>query len=132
MIGKEACPLARALTSQEKLRYPWASQIVDYVPVGGWRKVALAAGVGGLTLYALGILGIYFFSPYLLMKNGLPVGVAEYVVLVPAFTAMVLGLVLGSITAVTALLRRARPALIWSVGALLPGLVVGSLTLIAG
>jgi hypothetical protein len=124
--------MARALTPQEKLRYPWASRIVDYMPIGIWRKVAVAAGAGGLALYALGILGIYFFSPYLLIENGLPVGVAEYIVMVPAFAAMAFGLVVGCVTAVTALLHRARPALIWSVGAMLPGLVIGVITLLAG
>lgn len=123
--------MARALTQQEKVRYPWASRIVDYVPIGRWRKIALAVAVGGLSLYALGILGIYFFSPYLLIRNGLPVGVAEYIVMVPSFVAMAFGFVLGLVTAVTALLRRARPALIWSVGAVLPGLLVGVITLAA-
>ncbi len=123
--------MARALTPQERLRYPWASRIVDYVPIGIWRKVAVAAGAGGLALYALGILGIYFFSPYLLIENGLPVGVAEYIVMVPAFAAMAFGFVVGCITAVTALLQRARPALIWSVGAVLPGLLIGVITLLA-
>lgn len=123
--------MARALTQQEKVRYPWASRIVDYVPIGRWRKIALAAAVGGLSLYALGILGIYFFSPYLLIEHGLPVGVAEYIVMVPSFVAMGVGFVLGLVTAVTALLRRARPALIWSVGAMLPGLLVGAITLAA-
>lgn len=123
--------MARALTEQERLRYPWASQIVDYVPVGLWRKVALAAALAGLSLYALGILGIFFFSPYLLVRNGLPVGVAEYIVMVPSFIAMGLGFVLGFVTAVTAMLHRARSPLIWSVGAMLPGLLVGLITLAA-
>lgn len=123
--------MARALTEQEKVRYPWASQIIDYVPIGPWRKIALAAAIGGLSLYALGILGIYFFSPYLLIENGLPVGVAEYIVMVPSFVALGVGFAFGLITAVTALLRRARPALIWSIGAMLPGLLIGGITLAA-
>jgi hypothetical protein len=122
--------MARALTPDEQTRYPWASQIVDYMPIGRVRKVALWAGGGGFALYLVGLLVIWVFSPQLLMENGLPVGVAETIVCVPAFLAMAVGFVLGLVTGVRAAAKQARPALAWSVAAMLPGLIVGIILLI--
>jgi hypothetical protein len=116
--------MARALTPQEQLRYPWASRIVDYLPIGRWRRVAFWVALGGLALYVVGTLAIFVFSPYLKVKNGLPDGVAEYLVTVPAFAAMAVGFLLGLVTAIQAAVRQARPALAWSIGAMLPGAVV--------
>ncbi len=122
--------MARALTTDEQLRYPWASCIVDYVPVGRWRRVALAAGLGGLGLYVVGIICIYVFSPYLKIRHGLPYGAAEYLVCIPAFAAMAVGFILGLVTAVQAAVKQARPPLAWSVAAVLPGLIIGVVLLI--
>jgi hypothetical protein len=122
--------MARALNAQEKLRYPWASRIVDYVPVGRWRRIALKIAWGGLALYLGGILAIFVFSSYLRLVNGLPDGVAEFLVTVPAFLAMAAGFFIGLVTAVQAARKQARPALAYSVGAMLPGVLMGILLLI--
>jgi hypothetical protein len=122
--------MARALTPQEQLRYPWASRIVDYLPVGRWRKVAFWAGLGGLALCVVGILAIFVVSPYLKISHGLPNGVAEYLVMVPAFAAMAVGFFLGLVTAIQAAAKQARPALAWSIGAMLPGLIVLAVLLV--
>ena len=38
--------MARALTADEQQRYPWATRISDFVPVGRWRKIGLACVAG--------------------------------------------------------------------------------------
>jgi hypothetical protein len=122
--------MARALTAQEKLRYPWASRITDYVPVGRWRRIAFKTAWGGLALYIGGTLAIFVFSSYLRMVNGLPDGVAEFLVTVPAFLAMAVGFFIGLVTAVQAARQEARPALAYSVAAMLPGILTGILLLV--
>jgi hypothetical protein len=122
--------MARALTAEEKLRYPWASRIIDYMPVGRWRRIALKTAWGGLALYAGGTLAIFVFSSYLRMINGLPDGVAEYLVTVPAFLAMAAGFVIGLVTAIQAARKQARPAVAYSVGAMIPGILTGILLLL--
>ena len=112
--------MARPLTAQERLRYPWASCINDYVPVGRLRKVGLAAGVGGLFVFSVGILGIYIFTSHLNTANGLPTGPVEWVVYVLGWLGMAAGFVLGGIGAFTAVRRAARAALMWSVAAMAP------------
>ena len=42
--------VARPLTPDELTRYPWASQISDYVPVGRLRTWGLLLGLGGLVV----------------------------------------------------------------------------------
>jgi hypothetical protein len=122
--------MARALNAQERLRYPWASRIVDYVPVGRWRRLALKIAWSGLALYVGGILAIFVFSSYLRLVNGLPDGVAEFLVTVPAFLAMAAGFFIGLVTAIQAARKQARPALAYSVGAMLPAVLMGIVLLL--
>ena len=46
--------MARPLTPDELARYPWASQISDYMPVGRLRKSAVYFGLAGLTILLIG------------------------------------------------------------------------------
>jgi hypothetical protein len=96
------------------------------------RKVAVYAGLGGLAYYAVGLLCIFFFSPAMRIENGLPAGVAEYIVMVPAYASVAVGFCLGAVTLVSAIAGQGRSVLIWSVGAILPGMIVLALTLAMG
>jgi|GEM_PF-2537944 len=122
--------MARPLTAEERLRYPWASRIVDYVPVGRLRRVAVWAALGGLAYYAIGLLAIFFFSPAISISNGLPAGTAEYIVMIPAYVAMAVGFCLGLVTLVSAIVHQGKSVMMWSVGAILPGVLILALTLV--
>lgn len=123
--------MSRALTSEEKLRYPWASQITDFTPVGRWRRAALTVAGVGLAWYVLGVLFIFFFTSHLDMRRGLPDGAVEAAVLWPAMGLIALGFLGGLATGVQAVVRAARTPLVWSVFAMLPGLLLGIILLIA-
>ena len=115
--------MARALTEQEKVRYPWASQITDYVPVGPWRKVALICSGAGVGVLGAGVMAIYVFSMHLHIHHGVPGGLDEWVVFGVSSALLAVALAIGLVTAVTAWLRKARTPLVWSVGAALPPLI---------
>ena len=46
--------MARPLTPDELARYPWASQISDYVPVGRLRRYSVYVGLAGLGVLLVG------------------------------------------------------------------------------
>lgn len=115
--------MRRALTEHEKLRYPWASCIVDYVPVGRTAKVALGAAWGGLGVLLLGVLVIYVFTSKLHTSDGLPTGPLEWGVYAAAWLGIGVGCLLGSLGAVRAVLRSARVLLVWSLGAVVPAVI---------
>ena len=115
--------MARALTEPEKVRYPWASEITDYVPVGRWRKVALWCTSAGLVVLVGGLLAIYIFSFHVHIKHGVPRGIDEWAVFGVSTVLLAAGLAIGAVTAVTAWVHRARTALVWSLGAMVPPLI---------
>ena len=112
--------MARPLTDQEKLRYPWASQITDYVPVGRLRRWGALLAVTGLGFFVLGVLAIYVVTMHVRLRNGLPHGTPELIVWAVSMALMSAGFVIGVVTAAQALAGHARLALLWSLVALIP------------
>ena len=114
--------MARALSQEEKVRYPWASQITDYVPVGPWRKYGALISAIGLGVLAVGIFAIYVMGLHVHIRHGVPRGVDEWAVVALSTALMAVGFFIGLVTAVEAWRDNARPALVWSAAAMLPGL----------
>jgi hypothetical protein len=115
--------VARPLTQEESTRYPWASQITDYMPVGAWRRYAVYAGIAGICILGLGMVVIYVAGLHVHMRNGVPRGIDEWFVVAVSTALMAYGVLVGLFTAVTAWRKHARAALTWSVTAMIPGLV---------
>jgi len=115
--------VARTLSQEEKVRYPWASQITDYVPVGPWRRYGMLSAVTGICVLGLGMLAIYVMGLHIHMRGGVPRGVDEWITVALSTTLMAAGFVVGLTTAVTAVRNNARPALFLSITAMLPGLL---------
>jgi hypothetical protein len=111
--------MARALTEPERLRYPWASQITDYVPVGRLRRIGLALSTAGFALLAVGILLIYVVTMHVHLHNGVPQGAAEWIVYLASLALVAAGFVIGLVTAGSAIARRARLPLLYSLGAMI-------------
>jgi hypothetical protein len=110
--------MARALTEAEKLRYPWASQTTDYVPVGRLRRIGLVLSTAGFVLLAVGMLVIYVITMHVRLRHGVPGGPAEWFVFVVSLSLVAAGFVIGLVTAVSAVARRARLPLLYSAGAI--------------
>jgi len=116
--------VARALTSDELTRYPWASRIGDYVPIGRLRTMAVLIGVAGLVAVALGCIvslaGAESVRHAVTMSHwataaGVYCGIALSVV----------GAALGAVTLVQWFSRRGSIApLLWSTAAFVPVLVI--------
>ena len=116
--------MARALTSDELTRYPWASRIGDYVPIGRLRTMAVLIGVAGLVAVALGCIvslaGAESVRHAVTMSHwataaGVYCGIALSVV----------GAALGAVTLVQWFSRRGSIApLLWSTAAFVPVLVI--------
>jgi hypothetical protein len=115
--------VARPLSQGEKLRYPWASQITDYVPVGPWRRYGLFVGVAGICVLGLGMLVIYVAGVHVHMRGGVPRGTDEWIAVSLSTALMAGGFFSGLVTGVTALRDHARSAFIWSAAAMVPGLL---------
>ena len=115
--------MARPLGAEEKVRYPWASQITDYVPVGRLRRYGLLLAAAGICVLGLGILVIYVLGFHVHMRGGVPRGKDEWAIVACSTALMAAGFLVGLVTAFTAWLKHARAALVWSVTAMLPGLL---------
>jgi hypothetical protein len=115
--------VSRALTPEEKVRYPWASRITDYVPVGFWRRLGLGLTGGGVSVLVLGVLVIYLFTSHLHLHHGVPRGADEWAVFGVSSVLLAAGFVIGLVTGISAWLRQGRQALMWSLGAALPPLL---------
>jgi hypothetical protein len=115
--------MARALTADEKQRYPWASQITDYVPVGRWRRTGGIIGGVSLAWAILGAATIFVIRRSLQLKGGLPHSGLSWGVFAPAMGLMAAAFVIGVVTGVTAVTRRLRTPLVWSIGAMVPALL---------
>ena len=115
--------MARALTTQELTRYPWASQITDYVPVGRLRKVAVGCTVVGVVFLILGTI----VSLAMATNIHHALALKHPVLAVGVFGGIVLGgigILLGVVTGVQAVLKGFRSLLLWSAAAIVPAAVM--------
>ncbi len=94
--------MARALSAEEKVRYPWASQITDYVPVGQWRRYGLLSAVAGICVLGLGVLVIYVIGRHVRLHGGVPHGTRVWIVVALSTALMAAGFFVGLVTTVTA------------------------------
>jgi len=111
--------MPRALTEPERLRYPWASQITDYVPVGRLRRIGLFLATAGFALLAVGMLVIYVVTMHVRLHHGVPGRLVEWIVYLASMALVGAGFVIGLVTAGSAVARRARLPLLYSVGAII-------------
>jgi hypothetical protein len=123
--------MARALTADEQQRYPWASQITDYVAVGRWRRIGgIIAGVS-LAWSILGAATMFVIHKSLQLKAGLPHSGLSWGVFTPAMCLMAVAFAIGVVTGVTAVAKRLRLPLVWSIGAMVPALLWLAMYLLA-
>ena len=123
--------MARALTAEEQQRYPWASQITDYVPVGRWRRTGVIIASFGLAWFILGAATVFVIHRSLQLKHGLPHTGLSWGAFAPAMGLMTVAFVVGAVTGVTAVTRKLRVPLLWSIGAMVPALAWAVLYLLA-
>ena len=118
----ERSPVARALTVEEQQRYPWASRINDFVPIGSFRKVGLGAAVLALACFVLGTVALCLVAVDI--RNGVSYtsGTLGRVTLAVSGALAVAGFVLGLLGVVPALVRNAKGPLLWSLAAMVPAL----------
>jgi hypothetical protein len=116
--------VARSLTPDELARYPWASQISDYVPVGRLRKYGLYLGLAGLTVLLVGAIFSLAQAENIhsaVTMHHLPTELGVYI----GMALTLIGAALGVITAVRTLIQHGSLALmLWSVGAILPAVLL--------
>jgi hypothetical protein len=127
ILGRHHCAnageiVARPLSQEESTRYPWASQITDYLPVGTWRKYGLLSAIAGISILGLGLVFLYVAGLHIHMRNGVPRGIDEKVIVSVSTALMGFGFFVGLLTALSAWRNQARAALTWSVTAMVPGL----------
>ena len=116
--------MARSLTPDELARYPWASQISDYVPVGRLRRYGLYFGLAGLTVLLVG--AIFSLAQAENIHNAvtmhhLPTELGVYAGMVLTLIAAALGVITGVRTIIQ---RGSVSLLLWSVGAILPAVLL--------
>jgi hypothetical protein len=115
--------VARALTADEHARYPWASRIEDYVPVGRTRKIAVLIAYVGWVISWIGM-----FVSLVLAENihhavnmtHAPTAITMYIALVLTAIGAILGVAMG----VVALIRKSSGMIGWAVAAVVPALAV--------
>jgi hypothetical protein len=116
--------VARPLTPDELTRYPWASQISDYVPVGRMRTWGLLLGLGGLVVVLIGAivsLASAVSIHHAVNMHHLATALGVYIGAALIITAAAL----GAITLVQGIVQRASIAvLLWSIMAIVPLLVM--------
>jgi len=115
--------MSRALTREEQLRYPWASQITDFVPIGRRRRWGMLCAWGGVAIYVLGVVGVYVFTSDVRAWHGIPTGSLTIPFLGLGLLGMAAGFVMGLASLPQAIARNARSPIAWSVGAMLPLLI---------
>jgi hypothetical protein len=119
----EGDDVARALTADEQARYPWATRIEDYVPVGKVRKAAVICSYVGWIISWIGM-----FVSLILAENihhavnmtHAPTAISMYIAMVLVAVGAVLGIIMG----VVGLVRRASGMIWWAVAAVVPALFV--------
>ncbi len=116
--------MARALTPDELTRYPWASQISDYVPVGTLRASGVLLGVGGLVVLLFGTIVSLAMAENIhraVTMHHLPTVLGVYVGIALTSVAALIGVV----TAVQGIAKRGSFSLLWwSAGAIAPAVVM--------
>jgi hypothetical protein len=116
--------VARPLTPDELARYPWASQITDYVPVGRLRKYGVYLGLAGLTVLLLG--AIFSLAQaenihHAVTMHHLPTELGVY----GGMALTLIAAALGVLTGVQSIVRHGSISLmLWSVAAVAPALLV--------
>jgi hypothetical protein len=116
--------VARSLTPDELARYPWASQISDYVPVGRLRKDGVYLGLAGLTVLLVG--AIFSLAQaenihHAVTMHHLPTELGVY----GGMVLTLIGAALGVITGVRTIIQHGSLSLmLWSVGAILPAVLL--------
>ncbi len=106
--------MARTLTADEQARYPWASRIIDYVPVGRLRHLAVYLSAAGLTLLLLTFAVVAATEQN--VRNGVHVtaSMPGRLALWVSLGLMAAGFACGVYTAVQAIIRSAKSPLAWS------------------
>ncbi len=116
--------MARPLTPDELTRYPWASQISDYVPVGTMRAAGLLIGIAGVIVLLFGAIVSLAQAEnihHAVTMHHLPTVLGVYVGMALTIAAAVIGVV----TAVQGIAKRGAWSLLWwSAGAIAPALLV--------
>ena len=116
--------MARSLTPDELTRYPWASQISDYVPVGTLRTAALLTGLAGLVVLMFGTIVSLAMAEnihHAVTMHHLPTVLGVYVGIALTSVAAVIGIV----TAVQGIVQRGSLSLLWwSAGAIAPAIII--------
>ena len=116
--------MARPLTPDELIRYPWASQISDYVPVGTLRASGVLIGVGGLVVLLFGTIVSLAQAEnihHAVTMHHLPTVLGVYVGIALTSIAALIGVV----TAVQGIAKRGSFSLLWwSAGAIAPAVVM--------
>ncbi len=116
--------MARPLTPDELARYPWASQISDYMPVGRLRKSAVYFGLAGLTILLIGAIFSLAEAQNIhsaVTMRHLPTKIGVY----GGMALTLIGAALGVVTAIQGIVHRgAHSLLLWSAAAIAPALLV--------
>ncbi len=116
--------MARPLTPDELARYPWASQISDYVPVGRLRKYAVYCGLAGLVVLLVG--AIFSLAEAENIHHAVTMHhVATEIGVYLGMALTLIGAALGVVTGAQAIIRRGSYSLLlWSVAAIAPALLL--------
>jgi hypothetical protein len=116
--------VARPLTPEELTRYPWASQISDYVPVGRLRTLGVLLGITGLVVVILGAivsLAAAVSIHHAVNTHHLATALGVYLGTALAIAAAAIGV----ITLVQGIVKHASlTVLLWSIMAIVPLLVI--------
>jgi hypothetical protein len=116
--------VARPLTPDEVTRYPWASQISDYVPVGRLRTSGMLIGLAGLVVLLIGMIVSLAMAEnihHAVTMHHLPTALGVYVGMALTTVAALIGVV----TAVQGIAKRGSLSLLWwSAGAIAPAVLM--------
>jgi hypothetical protein len=122
--------VSRALTAEEQTRYPWASRINDYVPVGRLRKIGLGVAVVSVACFLAGSMALVLIAVDIHDGVRYLSGTLGRLTLIASGLLAVVAFVLGAVGAFPAAARNARGALLWSVAAMSPALVAAIVLLL--
>jgi hypothetical protein len=117
--------MASALTADEQQRYPWATRISDFVPVGRWRKIGLACVGAAVVILAIGIGYLYLTAENI--KRGVEIvdrtiGIGSLGI---AGVLVAIAFVIGIVTGIQALIHSAKTPLVWSLACIAPAVLFG-------
>lgn len=115
--------MPRALNADEKLRYPWATRINDYVPVGPVRRAAMIIAGVGFGLFLLVAIVFFVGGKHLHLAHGIPQTGLAWATYGPAIFLMLAAGVVGLVTFGQAVAKSAHTAMLWSLIAVLPAVL---------